>query len=63
MALVHKAEEVAGAAGYDTIALHARQPAVPFYEKGGYRIEGDVFTEVDIPQLFMYKHLHEAALP
>lgn len=62
MALLRKAEEVAGASGYDTISLHARQPAVPFYEKGGYRSEGDVFMEVGIPHLFMHKHLHDAAL-
>jgi predicted GNAT family N-acyltransferase len=62
-ALVRKAEELARAAGYETITLHARQPAVPFYEKCGYQVEGDVFSEVGIPHLFMYKHLHEAVLP
>jgi predicted GNAT family N-acyltransferase len=63
MALVRKAEEVARAEGYETITLHARQPAVPFYEKGGYRVGGAVFSEVGIPHLFMHKHLHEAVLP
>lgn len=56
-ALVRQAEEVSAAAGYQTVSLHARQYAVPFYEKLGYQVQGDVFTEVGIPHLFMIKSI------
>ncbi|NCX95224.1 MAG: N-acetyltransferase [Chitinophagia bacterium] len=35
--------------------LHARIPAVGFYEKLGYKAEGEVFEEVGIPHLFMQR--------
>lgn len=54
-AILRKAEEVAAAAGYKIITLHARDVAVPFYKAAGYQVKGDVFTEVGIPHLYMYK--------
>lgn len=42
---------------YRTIELHARATAVGFYEKAGYRTEGEQFSEVGIPHFRMIKHL------
>lgn len=39
------------------IWLHARENAVPFYEKLGYQIDGEMFEEVGIPHWFMFKTL------
>jgi predicted GNAT family N-acyltransferase len=57
--LLQKAEELASSNGYTLISLHARQTAVPFYQKAGYAVVGDVFTEVGIPHLLMHKAIHE----
>ena len=38
--------------------LHAQLQAVPFYEKHGFRIQGDVFDEAGIPHVRM-KHALE----
>jgi predicted GNAT family N-acyltransferase len=40
-----------------TISLHARDTAIGFYEKLGYSIEGEPFTEVGIPHRNMVKKL------
>jgi GNAT superfamily N-acetyltransferase len=58
--LLNRAEEFARSAGFQLISLHARLSAVPFYEKSGYMIEGEVFTEVGVPHLLMNKMLYEA---
>ena len=64
LALLQKAEELAVERGYRIISLHARETAVPFYLRAGYRVIGDVFTEVGIPHLFMNKRIDEvSALP
>ena len=42
--------------GLDSVALHAQQSALAFYETIGYRAEGDAFMEADIPHRFMRKH-------
>ncbi len=60
--LLVEAESLAAEGGYGVITLHARQAAVPFYEKAGYAVKGGVFEEVGIPHLFMNKRVH-AALP
>lgn len=57
MALLHVAQDVAEERGYKTITLHARETAVPFYQRAGYVVQGDVFTEVGIPHLFMKKSI------
>jgi len=43
--------------GYNKIIMHARETATGFYEKLGYQIVGDKFTEVTIPHYIMEKKL------
>ncbi len=56
-ALVAFAEQVARKAGYSRMTAHAREPAVPFYRKHGYAVEGDRFLEVTIPHYAIAKDL------
>lgn len=53
------AEEYAVKNGYVELNCHARKTAVPFYQKQGYRVVGDEFTEVTIPHYKMKKSLYE----
>jgi ribosomal protein S18 acetylase RimI-like enzyme len=39
----------ADAAGISTLVLHSRESVCGFYEKLGYRIEGEAFDEIGIP--------------
>jgi predicted N-acetyltransferase YhbS len=55
--LVDALEQHARAAGYARVTMHAREVAVGFYEKLGYAIVGDRFTEVGIPHFVMEKDL------
>ncbi len=50
-------EEWAKENGYSTVECHARESAVPYYEKHGYKTEGKLFSEVSIPHLKMKKSL------
>jgi predicted GNAT family N-acyltransferase len=59
-ALVNRSEELALALGYRRMILHARETAVRFYEKLGYRKIGDRFEEVTIPHWEMEKLLSRA---
>ena len=43
--------------GYKKIIMHARETATGFYEKLGYNVVGDKFTEVTIPHYVMEKKL------
>lgn len=43
--------------GYKKIIMHARETAIGFYEKLGYKVVGDKFTEVTIPHYIMEKKL------
>lgn len=52
--LVAHCERYALAQGAPKLFCHAREVARPFYEKCGWAIEGDVFTEVGIPHYLMY---------
>jgi N-acetylglutamate synthase-like GNAT family acetyltransferase len=56
-AIVAFAEAKAKELGYKTLFMHARDVVIPFYEKQGYLIEGDGFTEVNIPHHKMKKEL------
>lgn len=56
-ALVQAAETYALQTGKKQILLHARNVAIPFYEKSGYVAEGKEFTEVGIPHHHMRKNL------
>jgi predicted GNAT family N-acyltransferase len=51
------AENYARKKGYKVMFCHARKTAVPFYQKQGYSIIGDEFTEVNIPHYVMEKAL------
>ncbi len=58
-------ERIVREKGYSMIILHAREIAVPFYEKLGYILSSDVFYEIEIPHFEMRKcltHLCTAAL-
>lgn len=54
--LVELAEHIAVTEGYTTIMLHARENAIPFYEKMNYLSIGEPFTEVGINHRQMIKH-------
>ena len=45
---------------YGLIELHARKPAIGFYQKSGYVIEGNEFEEVGMPHVKMNKLLRHA---
>ena len=55
--LVARLEEEARARGITRIFLHARVTARGFYAKLGYTEEGELFTEVTIPHIAMWKSL------
>ena len=56
-ALLQFAENIARDRGYSKMNMHAREIAIGFYEKLGYRKMGDQFLEVTIPHYMMEKHL------
>jgi len=56
-ALMNFAENLARDMGYKKLLMHARKTASGFYEKQGYRIIGEEFTEVTIPHYVMEKDL------
>jgi len=56
--LVRFSEDVARRRGFRKMVLHARDTAVPFYERLGYTGKGEPFLEVTIPHLAMEKALH-----
>ncbi len=56
-ALMNFAENLARDRGYKTVSMHARKNAVGFYEKMGYRVASDEFTEITIPHYIMEKEL------
>ena len=56
-ALMNFAENIARDRGYKIINMHARINAVGFYEKMGYKISSEQFTEVTIPHYVMEKKL------
>ena len=56
-ALMNFAENLARDRGYKIVRMHARNNAVGFYEKVGYKVKGDQFIEVTIPHFVMEKEL------
>jgi N-acetylglutamate synthase-like GNAT family acetyltransferase len=56
-ALMIFAENIARDHGYKKLSMHARKTAVGFYQKLGYSITGDEFSEVTIPHYIMEKTL------
>jgi GNAT superfamily N-acetyltransferase len=55
--LVAAAEQYALDQGIAAISMHARDTAVPFYLRLGYRQEGPQFEEVSIPHFKLVKQL------
>ncbi|HMW26318.1 MAG TPA: GNAT family N-acetyltransferase [Ferruginibacter sp.] len=55
--MMNFAETVARAKGFKKMVMHARKTALGFYEKLGYSVVGDEFTEVTIPHFVMEKSL------
>jgi GNAT superfamily N-acetyltransferase len=51
------AENLARDKGYRHMLMHARDSAIGFYEKFGYKIKGTPFTEVNLPHHVMEKEL------
>ncbi|MBM3443769.1 MAG: GNAT family N-acetyltransferase [Bacteroidetes bacterium] len=56
-AMMYYAERVAKGAGFSSIVMNARKTAVGFYEKLGYKVEGEEFTEVTLPHFLMQKQI------
>ena len=55
--LMQFAENIARDRGYKKLTMHARKTAAGFYEKLGYKLTGEEFTEVTIPHYIMEKRL------
>lgn len=55
--LIKYAEDVAKEIGYETIVMHAMLSVVGFYEKLGFKQEGDLFEEKGINFVKMVKTL------
>ena len=55
--MMNFAETIARDKGYKRLLMHVRKTALGFYEKLGYRVVGDEFTEVTIPHYVMEKYL------
>ena len=51
------AENLARDKGYKKMIMHARDTAIGFYEKFGYKISGHEFLELNIPHHIMEKNL------
>jgi len=51
------AEILAKDKGYKILSMHARDTAIGFYEKQGYKVAGDPFMEVTIPHHKLEKFL------
>jgi GNAT superfamily N-acetyltransferase len=58
--LVAFSERVAREAGFRQMVLHARETAVPFYERCGYDKHGDAFLVVTVTHFAMSKALAPA---
>ncbi len=56
-AIMSFAENLARDKGYKVLMMHARDTAIGFYEKFGYTIKGDQFTEVNTKHHLMEKVL------
>lgn len=57
-ALMGFAENIARDRGFKVLSMHARKNAIGFYEKMGYKITSNEFTEVTIPHYVMEKKLY-----
>lgn len=55
--LSQAAEDYALQLGFNTMFCNARKSAVPFYERLGYNIVSDEFSEIGLPHYIMEKRL------
>ena len=55
--LINFAENLARDKGYKLMMMHARDTAIGFYEKFGYKVKGEQFIEVKTPHHIMEKIL------
>ncbi|MEJ7609582.1 MAG: GNAT family N-acetyltransferase [Ferruginibacter sp.] len=55
--IMNFAEVLAKDKGYRCMTMHARDSAIGFYEKFGYKIKGNQFREVNLPHHIMEKKL------
>jgi len=55
--LMNFAENIARDRGYKTMLMHARKTTVQFFEKQGYKVEGNEFIQLTIPHCAMKKKL------
>lgn len=55
--LVRELERAVAADGIEEVHMHARVVALGFYEKLGYAVASEVFTEVGIPHRVMRRRL------
>jgi predicted GNAT family N-acyltransferase len=55
--IISFAENIARDRGFGKMVMNARDSAVGFYEKLGYKVVGDAFTEVNLPHHKMEKRL------
>jgi ribosomal protein S18 acetylase RimI-like enzyme len=55
--LVRTLEAELARRGFRTVTLHARDTAVGFYQRLGYAVDGEPFTEVGIPHRHMRRAL------
>ena len=51
------AENIAYDKGFKALTMHARDTAIGFYEKYGYKVKGEQFMEINIPHHIMEKKL------
>jgi predicted GNAT family N-acyltransferase len=51
------AENIARDRGFKKLCMHSRKTAAGFYERLGYSVTGEEFTEVTIPHYNMEKML------
>ncbi|MDE2313167.1 MAG: GNAT family N-acetyltransferase, partial [Elusimicrobia bacterium] len=56
-ALVEEAEAECRRRGFFRVILHAREEAVEFYRRLGYKTEGEPFAEIGISHRLMTKRL------
>ncbi|MBC7935617.1 MAG: GNAT family N-acetyltransferase [Rhizobacter sp.] len=55
--IISFAETISRDRGYRRIIMHARDTAIGFYEKFGYKVKGDAFTEINLPHHIMEKKI------
>lgn len=58
--LLSYAEKELQRTGFETIVVHARKDTAGFYQKTGYKQEGEEFMEVSIPHFAMIKSIGTA---